>query len=477
MLRNDLRVLHTINGALPIYSIESSQSGEFYVQYGISNKAIDVYDRNYDWSHSIHSEVYLSDFYYTEYEGKYQGNPLETAITPDGNYIWVCSPAISGDGFHNPGSPGCVSGGNYDPGFVFKISTKTYLIESAIEVGSYPTNLCLSQDGKYLMVANWCSEDVSVIDTEIEEEKFRLNLGKFPRGLAIHSNGLKGYVSLMGDHRIMEVDLIRGKSKFFIFPGRTPRELVLGPSDKYLYACYPKEGNIRKINLETLRVVDKLETGRDPYSMQLSEDGNFLYVIHRKGQTLCKIRTDELSVIQCVSLDGRPEGIALDHTTSQIWVSFFEGDIKIFQDDQDTPVQTYSDNPFTSARDGEDSLEEEEYTLDEEEMAIAEESIPLIEEQVETYSYEGTPDEPVEEEVSQNYSIYHVIVGSFRSMETAEQKRKEFSRKGAIYAKIIPTGTGFYRLSYKGYASMEEAEAALEVVQQSFKTDAWIFEE
>jgi YVTN family beta-propeller protein len=89
-----------------------------------------------------------------------------------------------GPGFSRPGGDGCGLAG-WDESFVYRIDTQTLEIDQIIPVGAVPKYLTVTPDDRYLLVANWCSFDVSVIEVETGEELARVEAGRHPRGIAV----------------------------------------------------------------------------------------------------------------------------------------------------------------------------------------------------------------------------------------------------------------------------------------------------
>ena len=66
--------------------------------------------------------------------------------------------------FKKEGCDGC-TGDGFDPSFVYKINTATYEIENVVKVGSVPKYLALNEKTNLMLVTNWSSSNVSIIDS------------------------------------------------------------------------------------------------------------------------------------------------------------------------------------------------------------------------------------------------------------------------------------------------------------------------
>ena len=65
----------------------------------------------------------------------------------------------------------------------------------------------MTPDGRLLLISNWCSYDVSVVDLASDREIRRIKVGKYPRGIAITPDSRTAYVAMLGGTRIAKIDL------------------------------------------------------------------------------------------------------------------------------------------------------------------------------------------------------------------------------------------------------------------------------
>ena len=113
------------------------------------------------------------------------------------------------------------------PAVVYRIDTESKKIDRVIPVGSVPKFLAVSPDDSRLVVANWCSQDVSIIDTDTDREVKRIEVGLHPRGIAITKDSATAYVAVMGGAKIVRINLVDFSTHDITSVGATPRHLVL----------------------------------------------------------------------------------------------------------------------------------------------------------------------------------------------------------------------------------------------------------
>ncbi|MBD2494552.1 peptidoglycan-binding protein [Nostoc sp. FACHB-280] len=322
----------TIAGKISPKSVVHSGNGLFFAQNMMYNHTITVYNREHKLVKVIPDKVDLSKFGYSKFKGNYRGAPVEASFSQDGKYAWISNYQMYGPGFNNPGSDKCNPEQKTDKSFLYRINTDSLEIDHVVQVGSVPKFVATANDEGLVLVSNWCSWDLSVVDTAQNKEIKRIPLGPYPRGIAIDAATNQAYVAVMGSYDIAKVDLNNFSVKWLKNIGNAPRHLNIDPTGKYLYASLNGEGKIAKIQLPQGKLINKVSTGNAPRSMVLSEDGQRLYVVNYSDNTISKIRTNDLKVIQKVNVGANPIGITYDPQTREVWVACYSGNIMVFQD-------------------------------------------------------------------------------------------------------------------------------------------------
>ena len=327
-----LELVEKIDGYISPKSVVASQTGLFFAQNMMYKHTVSVYDREFQLLKTIPDEVSLGDYGYEGYSGSVKGAPVEAAFSPDGQYAYVSQYSMFGPGFGNPGTDACQPSDAIDDSFVYRIKTDTLLIDEVIRVGAVPKYVAVTPDNRYVLVANWCSYDLSVIDVAEGTEIERIPLGQYPRGIAVDSDSTTAYVGVFGTDDIARLDLQTFEVGWIRDVGSEPRHLNISPDDERLYVTLNDEGAVIALDLSSGEVVDRVETGTYPRSMAISADGESLYVVNYGSSTLTKLRASDLSVLQTVPTEYHPIGVTHDAGTNQVWVACYGGTIMVFQD-------------------------------------------------------------------------------------------------------------------------------------------------
>ncbi|TVQ53245.1 MAG: peptidoglycan-binding protein [Spirulina sp. DLM2.Bin59] len=320
----------TIYGDIAPKSIVHSGDGLFFAQNMMYNHSITVYDRSYNLVKTIADTVDLEKFGYPQYGGIHRGSPVEASFSHSGQYAWVSNYKMYGAGFNHPGGDQCTPTQGTDSSFLYRINTQNFAIEQVIRVGSVPKFVATTPDDRYVLVTNWCTDDLSVVDVRQGREIRRVKLGRYPRGIVVDAQSETAYVAVMGSQHIAKVNLADFQVGWIRDVGRSPRHLNLDPSGRYLYSSLNGESQVAKIDLASGNVVAKARTGNAPRSMILSQTGEFLYVVNYHSNTMTKVRTATMDVVQTVNVNDKPIGITYDAERGEVWVSCYSGSIMVF---------------------------------------------------------------------------------------------------------------------------------------------------
>ena len=311
-------------------SVVSSGSGYVFAQNMMYKHTITVYDsKTAKLVKTIQDEITAADFHIKGHGETIQGAPVECAFTPDGRFAYVSQYSMYGSGFVE-GHDTCSPGGASDS-YVYRVSLADLKIDKVIKVGEVPKYLAVTPDQKYLLVSNWCSYSLSVIDIHTSKVVKSVSLGPYPRGIAVSPDSKTAYVAVMGTTDIAVVDLIDFSLSWISGVGAGPRHLCMAGNGKYLYATLNNEGNVAKIDPKKGKVVDKVYTGSEPRSMTIAPDGKSLFVVNYNSSTMSQIRTSDMKVIDSVGTNSLPIGITYDAPTKSVWLCCYSGSIMIFK--------------------------------------------------------------------------------------------------------------------------------------------------
>ena len=325
----ELERVTRITGALTPKSVVASSTGHVVAQNMIYTHTVSVYDRDDELVKTIKDRITPADFGHDRFTKPVQGGPVEAAFSPDGKHLWVSNYSMYGPGFSHPGDDVCSPSSGVDRSFLYRVDTSSWTVDGVVRVGAVPKFVEATPDGRTVLVTNWCTWDLSVVDTATLKETARVELGgRYPRGIAVSPDSSTAYVAIMGGTTILRVDLagiLAGKDDDEVLeklstPGGGPRHLNLSPDGKYLYVTLNNDGRVAKVDARTGKVLRKATTGRAPRSSVLSPDGTALFVVNYESDTVSQVRTRDMKVLDSKSVDHHPIGITYNPATDEVWV-------------------------------------------------------------------------------------------------------------------------------------------------------------
>ncbi len=329
--RTTLRLRETLGGDITPKSVASSGTGLVFAQNMMYRHSVTVYDsRKLELEKTISDAVELADFGYERFAGTSLGAPVEAAFSPDGKYAYVSNYSMYGDGFGPEGDDECTPASGFDRSFVYRISLETLEIDDVYHVGAVPKVVAVTPDGRFVLVANWCTWDLSVVSTGKGREVRRIEMGEYPRGIAVTPDGEAAYVGIMGGDYLVRVDLATWETSTIPI-GSGPRALEIDPSGEKIYATLNMAGEVARLDLSTGRV-KTVATGTRPRSLAIAPDGKAIYVVNYESGTLTKLRTRDMEILQTIDACHLPIGITYDAPTRSVWVACYGGAILVYDD-------------------------------------------------------------------------------------------------------------------------------------------------
>jgi YVTN family beta-propeller protein len=194
-----------------------------------------------------------------------------------------------------------------------------------------PKVVAVTPDGRYVLVSNWCSYDLSVVSVRRAREVRRIPIGPYPRGIAVLPDGSAAYIAVMGSNHLVRLDLHRWTTSW-VQVGPGPRAVVSSRSGRYLYVSLNAAGRVVKVDRRTGRVVTSSATGSEPRSLAITPDGRALFVVNYDSGTVSKLRATDLRVLQTIPACLHPIGITYDAPTRRVWVACYSGTIRVYDD-------------------------------------------------------------------------------------------------------------------------------------------------
>jgi YVTN family beta-propeller protein len=141
---------------------------------------------------------------------------------------------------------------------VASIDLKHDKLLALLDVGKTPVDLALKPDGGELIVCNFDSDSISIIETPTDEVSGSYLIGTHPTRAVISNDNSRLYVSNFGSNSIAVYDIDIGKIVAILPVGSKPDGLALSASQNYLLVLDSQSGDVTVIQKRKPR---KLEPG------------------------------------------------------------------------------------------------------------------------------------------------------------------------------------------------------------------------
>lgn len=326
-----------ITGDISPKSVVASPAGLVFAQNMMYTHTVTAYAPDGTLAATIDDAVDLTSFGVPGHPGVSRGAPVEAAFTSDGRHAYVSNYSMYGAGFGPEGADSCTPDSGYDASFTYRVDTETMAIDQVIQVGAVPKYVAVTPDDRKVLVTNWCTYDLSIIDVASGREEARLPIGRYPRGIVVSPDSRTAYVAVMGAGMIVRVDLTTNQVTTLVQSGKSPRHLLLSPDGKSLFVSHNGDSTVARVDTGTGAITHRVTTGQQPRSMAISTDGSAIYVANYESSTVTKLRADDLGELDQVATDHHPIGITYEPTTGSVWVACYGGSILVFSDTTPRP--------------------------------------------------------------------------------------------------------------------------------------------
>jgi PQQ-dependent catabolism-associated beta-propeller protein len=173
-------------------------------------------------------------------------------------------------------------------------------------------------EGRYLVISNEGSGDVSVVDAASGAVVSRIRVGSRPRGIRTSGDGRFVYVALSDDAPTLEteedgiavIDLRRGEVVRRYSAGTDPEVFDLSLDERHLYASNEDAGTATVTDLATGEIIATLLVGIEPEGVATSPDGRWVYVTAETSNTVSVIDTRTNTVAASFLVEVRPRAAA-----------------------------------------------------------------------------------------------------------------------------------------------------------------------
>ena len=208
-----------------------------------------------------------------------------------------------------------------------------------IKTGKTPKIISRTSDNKYLLVSNWHSYNVSVLEMDQEQYPYAkivstVPVSSIPRGIAVDDKNSRSYVAIMGGASITVINNSVWMKETDIEVASNPRHVVIDSLGR-LFVSYNSLAKVACIDGITGKTLFTASTHAQPRTIILSKNHKFLFVTCYSSDyvDVFKINGDSFTKVTSLPCKGHPVGVDIfeDNEKLEAWVcSYSNGTISVF---------------------------------------------------------------------------------------------------------------------------------------------------
>ncbi len=208
-----------------------------------------------------------------------------------------------------------------------------------ILTGKTPKVISKTADSKHLLVSNWHSRTVSILELNRDEYPYgkvisEVPVSAIPRGIAVDDKSNRSFVAIMGGASLAVINNESWKGDSVISVWSSPRHIVMDTSG-HLFVSYNSLGMIACLDAATGKTLFSTPTHSQPRTIVLSKNHKFIFVTCYTGDMVdvYKINPGGFSKITSLPCGGHPVGVDIfeDNKKLEAWVcSYSSGSITVY---------------------------------------------------------------------------------------------------------------------------------------------------
>ncbi len=209
-----------------------------------------------------------------------------------------------------------------EPGKVTVIDAATHAIVDHIELsGLYAHGICVNDRTGRAYVANYGTDDVSVIDTVAAEEIDTIDVGDTPRAVCVNRTTDRIYVTRVYDGALTVIDGGTLEVLGSVDVGDYPYDVAVNEETGRIYTANCSSWDVSVVDGATGLVIDTIDVGRYPCGVCVNEATNLIYVTNRDDGTVSVIHGVTHDVVDVIGVGLDPHVIAVSPETGRIYAA------------------------------------------------------------------------------------------------------------------------------------------------------------
>ncbi len=186
--------------------------------------------------------------------------------------------------------------------------------ERRVTIGSLPSALSSTVDGRRLLVTAQGDDLLVVLDTSTDGVVSRVTVGSQPDAVAVTPDGKTAVVANFGDGTVTPVDLLTLKAEPAIAVGSQPDAVAVTPDGKTAVVANFGDGTVTPVDLLTLKAEPAIAVGSQPDAVAVTPDGKTAVVANFGDGTVTPVDLSTMKAEPAVAVGPGPAGVAISTT-------------------------------------------------------------------------------------------------------------------------------------------------------------------
>ena len=177
-----------------------------------------------------------------------------------------------------------------------------------------------STSGARVYVANYSSNDVSVINAVTNDPIGTISVGTTPHAIAVSPDGSRAYVANSGSNNVSAIDTSTNTVVATIPVGANPRDLVINPAGTRLYVGNYSSTSLSVVDTGTNAVVATVPLTGGCVGVAINEAGTRVYVAYYSADNVSVIDTATNTVVATILVSGGSTDVAINPAGTRVYV-------------------------------------------------------------------------------------------------------------------------------------------------------------
>ena len=193
-------------------------------------------------------------------------------------------------------------------------------VVSTVTVSTGPRNVAYSPSNDRIYVANYSSNNVSVIRPSDNTVVSTVTVSTGPIGIAYSPSNDRIYVANYGGNNVSVIRPSDNTVVSTVTVSTGPQGIAYSPSNDRIYVANNGDNNVSVIRPSDNTVVSTVTVSTGPFGIAYSPSNDRIYVVNYSSNNVSVIRPSDNTVVSTVTVGTNPRNVAYSPSNDRIYV-------------------------------------------------------------------------------------------------------------------------------------------------------------